>query len=67
MTHFEHKNYEYFYKLLKYLFLLLFRETSQAFQDKNLDLAKKLLIRMKYHTSIDNRLKKLKQDLGIVE
>ncbi|XP_003427292.1 iron-sulfur cluster co-chaperone protein HscB [Nasonia vitripennis] len=46
---------------------VLTKQISTAFSNNDIDQAKKLLIRMKYYTSIDNRLKKLKQDLGIVE
>ncbi|OXU28621.1 hypothetical protein TSAR_010926 [Trichomalopsis sarcophagae] len=46
---------------------VLTKQISTAFSNNDIDQAKKLLIRMKYYMSIDNRLKKLKQDLGIVE
>ncbi|KAJ8679275.1 hypothetical protein QAD02_015062 [Eretmocerus hayati] len=45
----------------------LTRQISEAFSHKDIDTAKKLLIKMKYYISIDKRLKKTKQDLGIVE
>jgi len=45
----------------------LTKQISQSFHNENIDEAKRLLIKMKYYISIENRLKQLKQSLGIVE
>ncbi|XP_012277071.1 iron-sulfur cluster co-chaperone protein HscB, mitochondrial [Orussus abietinus] len=46
---------------------VLTRDVSDAFRNKNIKLAKEALTKMKYYSSINLRLKQLKQDLGIVE
>ncbi|XP_046434475.1 iron-sulfur cluster co-chaperone protein HscB [Neodiprion fabricii] len=43
------------------------RQVSIAFREKNIELAKKLLVKMKYYASMEARLKNLKENLGIVE
>lgn len=43
------------------------RQVSAAFQQNDLQLAKKILVKMKYFASIEAKLKTLKQSLGIVE
>jgi len=40
---------------------------AEAFSKEDIEIATKILIKMKYYDTIDNRLKKLKHDLGIVE
>ncbi|KZC04154.1 PREDICTED: iron-sulfur cluster co-chaperone protein HscB, mitochondrial [Dufourea novaeangliae] len=42
-------------------------EIAEAFRKQDIKKAETHLIRMKYYNSINNRLKKLKHDLGIVE
>ncbi|XP_063980371.1 iron-sulfur cluster co-chaperone protein HscB [Diachasmimorpha longicaudata] len=44
----------------------LSREVSKSFRNNNLEEAKRTLVKMKYYASLDERLKKIKQDLGIV-
>jgi len=43
------------------------RQVAEAFNKEDIKTATMILIKMKYYNSIDNRLKKLKHDLGIVE
>ncbi|XP_012256141.2 iron-sulfur cluster co-chaperone protein HscB isoform X2 [Athalia rosae] len=43
------------------------RQVSAAFQRKDMEEARRILIEMKYYASIEAKLKALKQDLGIVE
>jgi hypothetical protein len=43
------------------------RQVAEAFSKEDIKTATMILIKMKYYNSIDNRLKKLKHDLGIVE
>ncbi|XP_011298586.1 iron-sulfur cluster co-chaperone protein HscB, mitochondrial isoform X1 [Fopius arisanus] len=45
----------------------LSRKASEAFHNNELEEAKKILVKMKYYASLDERLKKIKQDLGIVD
>ncbi|EFN60606.1 Co-chaperone protein HscB, mitochondrial [Camponotus floridanus] len=45
----------------------LSNQAAEAFKKKDIETATKILIKMKYYDSIDNRLKRLKYDLGIVE
>lgn len=45
----------------------LSKEAAEAFNNKDIQKAKVILIRMKYYDSIETRLKKLKENLGIVE
>ncbi|XP_076751679.1 iron-sulfur cluster co-chaperone protein HscB-like protein, mitochondrial [Xylocopa sonorina] len=45
----------------------LIRKVADAFRQNDIKEAEFLLIRMKYYDTINNRLKKLKHDLGIVE
>lgn len=45
----------------------LTKNVSEAFKRQDNETAKQLLIKMRYYTSIENRLKKIKQDIGIVE
>ncbi|EZA57764.1 hypothetical protein DMN91_003037 [Ooceraea biroi] len=45
----------------------LSKQVAEAFSKEDINAATTLLIRMKYYNTIDNRLKKLKHDLGIVE
>lgn len=40
---------------------------GEAFDKEDIETATKILIKMKYYDSIDNRLKRLKHDLGIIE
>lgn len=40
---------------------------AEAFDKEDIETATKILIKMKYYDTVDNRLKKLKHDLGIVE
>ncbi|XP_017788355.1 PREDICTED: iron-sulfur cluster co-chaperone protein HscB, mitochondrial [Habropoda laboriosa] len=42
-------------------------EIANAFRQNDIKKAEALLIRMKYYDTINNRLKKLKHDLGIIE
>ncbi|KYN31730.1 Iron-sulfur cluster co-chaperone protein HscB, mitochondrial [Trachymyrmex septentrionalis] len=43
------------------------KQVAEAFSKDDIETATKILIKMKYYDTIDNRLKKLKHDLGIVE
>jgi len=43
------------------------RQVAEAFSKEDIETATKILIKMKYYDSVDNRLKKLKHDSGIVE
>ncbi|KYN20357.1 PREDICTED: iron-sulfur cluster co-chaperone protein HscB, mitochondrial [Trachymyrmex cornetzi] len=43
------------------------KQVAEAFSKEDIETATKVLIKMKYYDTIDNRLKKLKHDLGIVE
>ncbi|KOC66948.1 Iron-sulfur cluster co-chaperone protein HscB, mitochondrial [Habropoda laboriosa] len=43
------------------------QEIANAFRQNDIKKAEALLIRMKYYDTINNRLKKLKHDLGIIE
>lgn len=43
------------------------KQVAEAFSKEDIETATKILIKMKYYDSVDNRLKKLKHDLGIVE
>lgn len=45
----------------------LSKKVAEAFNKEDIETATKILIKMKYYDSIDNRLKRLKHDLGIVE
>ncbi|KAK2579586.1 hypothetical protein KPH14_010881 [Odynerus spinipes] len=45
----------------------LSKEVADAFDTNDTERAKEALVKMKYYTSIENRLKALKQDLGIVD
>ncbi|XP_006571447.1 iron-sulfur cluster co-chaperone protein HscB, mitochondrial [Apis mellifera] len=45
----------------------LIMNVAAAFEQKDIKKAESLLIQMKYYDSINNRLKKLKYDLGIIE
>lgn len=45
----------------------LSKEAAEAFSAKDIERAKAILIRMKYYDSIEARLKKLKENLGIVK
>ncbi|XP_046833290.1 iron-sulfur cluster co-chaperone protein HscB [Vespa crabro] len=45
----------------------LSRKVADAFSNNNTEQAKEILMKMKYYTSIENRLKALKQDIGIVD
>ncbi|CAL7946069.1 unnamed protein product [Xylocopa violacea] len=45
----------------------LITQVADAFRQNDIKRAELLLIRMKYYDTINNRLKKLKHDLGIVE
>lgn len=47
--------------------MFLYRNVAAAFEQKDIKKAESLLIQMKYYDSINNRLKKLKYDLGIIE
>lgn len=42
-------------------------QIADAFDKEDIEAATKILIKMKYYNTIDNRLKKLRHDLGIVE
>lgn len=44
-----------------------FRQVAEAFSKDDIELVTTILTRMKYYDTIDNRLKKLKHDLGIIE
>lgn len=46
---------------------ILSKQVAEAFNKEDIETATKILIRMKYYDSINNRLKRLKHDLGIVE
>ncbi|XP_014474678.1 PREDICTED: iron-sulfur cluster co-chaperone protein HscB, mitochondrial [Dinoponera quadriceps] len=46
---------------------ILSRQVAEAFCKEDIKTAAKILTKMKYYDSINNRLKKLKHDLGIVE
>lgn len=52
-----------FLKLLKYI--TCFRSISEAFENKNVDEASKLLTEMKYYISVKERLKERKQTLNL--
>jgi len=43
------------------------KQVAQAFDKEDIETATRILIKMKYYDTIDNKLKKLKHDLGIVE
>ncbi|XP_024885480.1 iron-sulfur cluster co-chaperone protein HscB, mitochondrial [Temnothorax curvispinosus] len=43
------------------------KQVAEAFSKEDIDTATKILIKMKYYDTVDNRLKKLKHDLGVVE
>ncbi|PBC29236.1 Iron-sulfur cluster co-chaperone protein HscB [Apis cerana cerana] len=45
----------------------LIMNVAVAFEQEDIKKAESLLIQMKYYNSINNRLKKLKYDLGIIE
>ncbi|EFN89606.1 iron-sulfur cluster co-chaperone protein HscB, mitochondrial [Harpegnathos saltator] len=45
----------------------LSRQVAEAFHKEDIEAATEMLTRMKYYDSINNRLKKLKHDLGIIE
>lgn len=45
----------------------LSKKVADAFHKNDTEAAKETLVKMKYYTSIENRLKVLKQDLGIVD
>ncbi|XP_012540746.1 iron-sulfur cluster co-chaperone protein HscB [Monomorium pharaonis] len=45
----------------------LSKQVAEAFSKEDIETATKILIKMKYYDSVDNRLKKLKHDLGVVE
>ncbi|KAK1127426.1 hypothetical protein K0M31_003964 [Melipona bicolor] len=45
----------------------LAKKIADAFRQEDIEKAKSFLIQMKYYDSINNRLKKLKHDLGIIE
>lgn len=47
--------------------MFLYRNVAVAFEQEDIKKAESLLIQMKYYNSINNRLKKLKYDLGIIE
>lgn len=49
------------------VFFFFFRQVADAFSNNDTEQAKEVLMKMKYYTSIENRLKALKQDLGIVD
>lgn len=50
------------YWLSKYF---IFRKTTEAFNSNNIEEAKKLLTEMKYYSSIDSKIKEMKQKLNI--
>lgn len=50
-----------------FFFQFFFRQVTEAFYKEDIETATKILIKMKYYDTIDNRLKKLKHDLGIIE
>ncbi|KAH0956569.1 hypothetical protein HN011_003821 [Eciton burchellii] len=54
-------------KKSKELLDILSKQVAEAFSKEDIKTATMILIKMKYYNSIDNRLKKLKHDLGIVE
>ncbi|XP_029680160.1 iron-sulfur cluster co-chaperone protein HscB [Formica exsecta] len=45
----------------------LSKQVAEAFNKEDIETATKILIKMKYYNTIDDRLKRLKHDLGIVE
>ncbi|KAF3426998.1 hypothetical protein E2986_08792 [Frieseomelitta varia] len=45
----------------------LAKKIADAFRQEDIEKAKSFLVQMKYYDSINNRLKKLKHDLGIIE
>lgn len=45
----------------------LSKKVADAFDNNDMEKAKEVLVKMKYYASIENRLKALKQDLGIVD
>lgn len=45
----------------------LSKQVAEAFSKDDIELVTTILTRMKYYDTIDNRLKKLKHDLGIIE
>ncbi|XP_029164772.1 iron-sulfur cluster co-chaperone protein HscB [Nylanderia fulva] len=45
----------------------LSKQVAEAFNKEDIETATKILTRMKYYDSINNKLKRLKHDLGIVE
>ncbi|XP_011494334.1 PREDICTED: iron-sulfur cluster co-chaperone protein HscB, mitochondrial [Ceratosolen solmsi marchali] len=45
----------------------LTKQISQAFHNKDIDQATKLLIKMKYYVNVDNKLKNFRQILGVIE
>ncbi|KAL6432245.1 hypothetical protein ACFW04_006718 [Cataglyphis niger] len=45
----------------------LSKQVAEAFNKEDIETATKILIKMKYYDTIDNRLKRLKHDLGIIE
>ncbi|XP_012234386.1 iron-sulfur cluster co-chaperone protein HscB [Linepithema humile] len=51
----------------KELLNTLTMQVADAFNKEDIETATKILIKMKYYNTIDNRLKKLKHDLGIIE
>ncbi|KAI4498701.1 hypothetical protein M0802_006168 [Mischocyttarus mexicanus] len=45
----------------------LSKKVADSFRNNNLEDAKEVLVQMKYYANIENKLKVLKQDLGIVD
>ncbi|XP_014608351.1 PREDICTED: iron-sulfur cluster co-chaperone protein HscB, mitochondrial isoform X1 [Polistes canadensis] len=45
----------------------LSKKVADSFRNNNLEQAKEVLVKMKYYANIENKLKTLKQDLGIVD
>ncbi|XP_011641470.1 iron-sulfur cluster co-chaperone protein HscB, mitochondrial isoform X2 [Pogonomyrmex barbatus] len=56
-----------FAKESKELLDKLSKQVADAFNKEDIETATKILIKMKYYDTVDNRLKKLKHDLGIIE
>lgn len=52
---------------LTIFWVFFYRQVAEAFYKEDIKMATKILIRMKYYNSINNRLKKLKHDLGLIE
>lgn len=60
-------NYNYILSKIIEISVFFFRQVADAFSNNDTEQAKEVLIKMKYYTSIENKLKALKQDLGIVD